>query len=423
MAVGPAPAPPGKKRIPFYRDTRVLAVLVQIAFAVVVLGFIGWLLRNMAGNLDTLGIRDFQEPFFRIEEVNGQVSPSPWFRFLFSNAGFDILDTPIEYTRQNTYLRALAVGIINTIRVGILGIVLSTVLGVFTGIARLSSNWLLSKIALVYIEVIRNTPLLVQLFFWYFAGLLALPRLRTGDEITALALPGPVFLTNRGIALPWIRGTATTAQWALFVAAAIALAWLVFTVLKRQEEKRQRPLRRTTWTILTFVAVAAIGWLALPAPPLRIEQPVIAETGFGFVGGLTILPQFTAIVFGLVLYTGAFIAEIVRGGIQAVPKGQTEAARALGLRGGQLLRLVVLPQALRIIIPPMTSQYLNLVKNSSLATAVAYPELFQVSGTILNQSGRAVQIIIIVMLSYLAFSLVISGFLNWYNKRVQLVER
>lgn len=423
MSVAPVPPSPGKTRIPFYRDTRVLAVLVQIVFAVVVLTFIVWLMANVTGNLDTLGIRDFQEPFFRVEEVNGQISPSPWFRFLFNTAGFDILDTPIEYTRQDTYLRALAVGIVNTIRVGVVGIVLSTVLGVFAGIARLSSNWLLNKLALVYIEIIRNTPLLVQLFFWYFAGLLALPRLRTGDEITAVTLPGPIYLTNRGIALPWIRGSVTTSEWVLFLIAGAALAWLVNRLLKKQEEKRQRPLRRTTWTIVVFLAVAAAGWLALPVPPLRIDQPAIAETGFGFRGGLTILPQFTAIVFGLVLYTGAFIAEIVRGGIQAVPKGQTEAARALGLRGGQMLRLVVLPQALRIIIPPMTSQYLNLVKNSSLATAVAYPELFQISGTILNQSGRAIQIIIIVMLSYLAFSLVISAFLNWYNQRIQLVER
>lgn len=423
MSVGAAPAQSGKTRIPFYRDTRVLAVLIQVIFAVLVLVFFVWLLGNMSGNLKSLGIRDFEEPFFKVEQVNGQTSLSPWFRFLYSNAGFDILDTPFSYTRQDTYLRALAIGIVNTIRVGLIGIVLSTILGVLTGIARLSSNWLLSKIALAYIEIIRNTPLLVQLFFWYFAGLLALPRLRTAEEITAIILPGPIYMTNRGIAVPWIQGSATTAQWALFVVAGIALAWLVSRIIKRQEEKRQRPLRRTTWTLATFFAVAALGWLALPIPPLRIDQPVIAESGFGFNGGLTIMPQLTALIFGLVLYTGAFIAEIVRAGIQAVPKGQTEAGRALGLRSGQMLRLIVLPQALRIIIPPMTSQYLNLVKNSSLATAVAYPELFQISGTVLNQTGRAVQIIVIVMLSYLAFSLVISAFLNWYNTRVQLVER
>ncbi|MCA9869449.1 MAG: ABC transporter permease subunit [Caldilineae bacterium] len=423
MSASSAPAQHNKTRIPFYRDTRVLAVLIQAVFAVFVVVFFVWLFGNMFGNLDTLGITDFQQPFFRVEQVNGKTSLSPWFRFLYSSAGFDILDTPISYTRQDPYLRALAVGIVNTIRVGVIGIILSTLLGVLTGVARLSSNWLLSKIALAYIEVIRNTPLLVQLFFWYFAGLLALPRLRTGEEITAVILPGPIYMTNRGIAMPWIRGTPTTGQWALFVVAAIALAWLVSFILKRQEEKRQRSLRRSTWTFLTFFAVAAIGWFVLPVQPLRIEQPVVADTGFGFVGGLTILPQLTALVFGLVIYTGAFIAEIVRAGIQAVPKGQTEAARALGLRNAQMLRLIILPQALRIIIPPMTSQYLNLVKNSSLATAVAYPELFQISGTILNQTGRAVQVIIIVMLSYLAFSLIISAFLNWYNKRVQLVER
>ena len=423
MSVGPAPVQHSKTRIPFYRDTRVLAVLVQVVFAVFVVAFFVWLFGNMFGNLDSLGIRDFQEPFFKIETVNGKTSFFPWFRFLYSSAGFDLLDTPINYTRQDTYLRALTVGIINTLRIGIIGIVLSTILGALTGIARLSSNWLLSKIALTYIEIIRNTPLLVQLFFWYFAGLLALPRLKTGEEITALILPGPIIMSNRGIAMPWIRGTPTTAQWAIVVIAAIALAFLVSYVLKRQEIKRQRSLRRSTWTFVTFFVVAAIGWFLLPVPPLRVEQPVIADTGFGFVGGITVMPQFTAIVFGLVLYTGAFIAEIVRSGIQAVHKGQTEAARALGLRNGQMLRLIILPQALRVIIPPMTSQYLNLVKNSSLATAVAYPELFQISGTVLNQTGRAVQIIMIVMLSYLAFSLVISAFLNWYNKRVQLVER
>ena len=423
MSVGSAPAHSGKPRIPFYRDTRVLAVLIQIVFVVAVVTFFVWLFGNMFGNLDSLGISDFQQPFFKIETVNGKTSFFPWFRFLYSSAGFDILDTPISYTRQDTYLRALTVGIVNTLRVGIIGIVLSTILGVLTGIARLSSNWLLSKIALTYIEIIRNTPLLVQLFFWYFAGLLALPRLRTGEEITALILPGPIYMTNRGIAMPWIRGTPTTGQWALFVIAAIVLAWLVSRIIKRQEEKCQRPLRRTTWTVVVFFAVAAIGWFLMPVQPLRIEQPAVADSGFGFIGGMTVMPQLTALIFGLVLYTGAFIAEIVRAGIQAVPKGQTEAARALGLRSGQMMRLITLPQALRIIIPPMTSQYLNLVKNSSLATAVAYPELFQISGTVLNQTGRAVQIIIIVMLSYLAFSLVISAFLNWYNKRVQLVER
>ncbi|MEZ4767626.1 MAG: ABC transporter permease subunit [Caldilineales bacterium] len=423
MSASSAPAQQNKSRIPFYRDTRVLAVLIQVVFAVFVVVFFVWLFGNMFGNLDTLGITDFQQPFFRVEQVNDRTSISPWFRFLYSSAGFDILDTPISYTRQDPYLRALTVGIVNTIRVGVIGIILSTLLGVLTGVARLSSNWLLSKIALAYIEVIRNTPLLVQLFFWYFAGLLALPRLRTGEEITAIILPGPVYMTNRGIAMPWIRGTPTTGQWAMFVIAAIALAWLVSYIVKRQEIKRQRSLRRTMWTFATFFLVAAAGWYLMPVQPLRIEQPAVAETGFGFVGGLTVMPQLTALILGLVLYTGAFIAEIVRAGIQAVPKGQTEAARALGLRSGQMLRLIVLPQALRIIIPPMTSQYLNLVKNSSLATAVAYPELFQISGTILNQTGRAVQIIIIVMLSYLAFSLVISAFLNWYNKRVQLVER
>ncbi|MCB0238739.1 MAG: ABC transporter permease subunit, partial [Anaerolineae bacterium] len=205
MSVGSAPAHSGKPRIPFYRDTRVLAVLIQIVFVVAVVTFFVWLFGNMFGNLDSLGISDFQQPFFKIETVNGKTSFFPWFRFLYSSAGFDILDTPISYTRQDTYLRALTVGIVNTLRVGIIGIVLSTILGVLTGIARLSSNWLLSKIALTYIEIIRNTPLLVQLFFWYFAGLLALPRLRTGEEITALILPGPIYMTNRGIAMPWIR--------------------------------------------------------------------------------------------------------------------------------------------------------------------------------------------------------------------------
>ncbi len=182
MSVSSAPARSGKTRIPFYRDTRVLAVLIQIVFVVAVITFFVWLFGNMFGNLNSLGISDFQQPFFKIETVNGQTSFFPWFRFLYSSAGFDILDTPISYTRQDTYLRALTVGIVNTIRVGIIGIVLSTILGVLTGIARLSSNWLLSKIALTYIEIIRNTPLLVQLFFWYFAGLLALPRLRTGGR-------------------------------------------------------------------------------------------------------------------------------------------------------------------------------------------------------------------------------------------------
>ncbi len=411
--------------IPFYRDVRVLSVLVQVVFAVVTIAFFAWLLVNMLGNLDTLGITDFQEPLVKVEEVNGQTSYSPWFRFLYSASGFDIQEASfgMAYTRQDTYLDAFSVGIGNTLRVGIIGIILATILGVFTGIARLSNNWLLSKIALTYIEIIRNTPLLVQLFFWFFGALLALPRLRVAGEVTALSLPGSIFLTNRGVALPWLRTTDSFVLWLPFLLIGLIQFQALWVYLSQRELKTGEPAPKARAGIAGFVIIALLGWLVLPQGPLLLDRPSIPESGFNFEGGMVISPQFTAILLGLVVYTGAFIAEIVRAGIQSVSHGQTEASQALGLNRPQTLQLIVLPQALRVIIPPMTSQYLNLVKNSSLATAVAFPDIFQVSGTILNQTGRAVQVIAMIMITYLIFSLIISVFLNWYNKRIQLVER
>jgi len=257
MTSKPMPAVRTGANIPFYRDERILAVLIQVIFAIGIVTLFFWLFRNMLGNLDTLGISDFQEPAVRVEEINGQTSPSPWFRFLFNTAGFDILETSfgMEYTREDTYLTAFTVGIVNTIRVSILGIILTTILGVVTGIARLSSNWLLNRIALVYIEIFRNTPLLVQLFFWYFAGLLALPRLKTAGEVTAIALPGPVFLSNRGLALPWVRTGDTFMFWLPFLILAIIQFQVLWIYLTQREQQRGLPESKGLWGTIGFLVV------------------------------------------------------------------------------------------------------------------------------------------------------------------------
>jgi len=374
----------------------VLRILSQVVFAALVIAVAGMLYANMMHGLRSRGL-------------------GGGFGFLRSEAGFDIGEG-IAYEASDSYARAFLVGIVNTMRVTIAGIVLATVLGVVMGIARLSTNWLVNRIATVYVELIRNTPLLVQLFVWYFGIILKLPRVKE-----SIVLPGSIFISNRGAALPSPLPTPSFHSWLYCLIAAAAVALALWIVRGRTMRRKGRPAFSLLWVGAAFVALAILSWLAMPEAPLVLDKPSLR--GFNYQGGITLTPEFVAMLLGLVVYTGAFIAEVVRAGIQAVPRGQIEAARALGLTEGQTLRLVIFPQALRVIIPPLISQYLNLAKNSSLAIAIGFPDLFNVAGTIINQTGQTVQVFVLVMASYLSMSLFTSLLMNLYNRRVQLVER
>jgi general L-amino acid transport system permease protein len=338
------------------------------------------------------------------------------FGFWENTAGFDISQALIEYSTTSTYGRAFWVGLLNTLVVAALGIVLATILGFLIGIARLSKNWLLARMAGFYVEIIRNIPLLLQLLFWYNAVLKALPAMRE-----SLAIPGGGFLNNRGLFLPQplFQAGSGYALMALGVGVVAAIVYRTWAKRRQMVTGQQAPV---LWVTLGLVVALPLAVLALSGFPIAFNYP---EAGrFNIRGGMELLPEFMALLFGLVIYTAAFIAEVVRAGILAVVRGQTEAAYSLGLRPGQTLRLVVIPQAMRVIIPPLTSQYLNLTKNSTLAVAIGYPDLVQIfAGTVLNQTGQAVEVIVITMAVYLTISLVTSALMNLYNRRMALVER
>ena len=336
------------------------------------------------------------------------------FGFLSREAGFAIGESPIAYGPADTYGRAIMVGVLNTLRVGLIALVAATVLGVLIGVGRLSKNWLIARLASIYVEVMRNVPLLLQLFFWYALITENMPGPRQAHN----PLPG-VFISNRGLKVPGLEGASL--DWVL---AGLGLAIVAILFLghwgKQRQEATGRPFPLGRVAVGLLIALPVVGWLVSGAS-LTLDMPELK--GFNFTGGLTLTPEFAALLLGLVIYTAAFIAEVVRSGIQAVGNGQWEAAGALGLRRPLALRLVVLPQALRVIIPPMTSQYLNLLKNSSLAVAIGYPDIVSVVNTTLNQTGQAIEGILIIMGAYLTVSLSISIFMNWYNKRIALVER
>ena len=338
------------------------------------------------------------------------------FGFWENTAGFDISQSLIEYSTASTYGRAFWVGLINTLLVAGLGIVFATILGFIIGIARLSKNWLVARLAGGYVEIIRNLPLLLQLLFWYNAVLKALPGIRE-----SFALPGGIFLNNRGLFVPQPMPQPGFAAFeiALVLGIASAIAYRIWAKRRQMRTGQQAPV---LWVTLGLVIALPLAVLAATGFPIAFDFP---EAGrFNIRGGIEVLPEFMALLFGLVIYTAAFIAEVVRAGILSVPKGQTEAAYSLGLRPRPTLRLVVVPQAMRVIIPPLTSQYLNLTKNSSLAVAIGYPDLVQIfAGTVLNQTGQAVEVIVITMAVYLTISLVTSGLMNIYNSRMALVER
>jgi general L-amino acid transport system permease protein len=337
------------------------------------------------------------------------------FSFLDREASFAIGESLIAYSPANSYSHALLVGFLNTIKVAVLGIVLATILGTIIGIARLSSNFLVAKLASAFVEIVRNIPVLLQLFFWYAVIGESLPNPRQALN----PVPG-VFLSNRGMKFPALADDPIWIWVGLSILMAIVAVWFLARWARKRQEATGQQFPTVLASIVVLIALPLLTWLAGGAPT-ALDLPELQ--GFNFRGGTNISPEFAALLLGLTVYTAAFIAEIVRSGIRAVNWGQTEAASALGLHRGTILRLVVLPQALRIIVPPTTSQYLNLTKNSSLAVAIGYPDLVSVANTTLNQTGQAIEAVAIMMTVYLTISLGISLFMNWYNKHIALVER
>lgn len=516
-------------------DIRFLGVIGQIAFIVLVVVGVQTLGSNFAQNVGKLGEAQF---ICR----DGSFSYRCAYDFMDGNAGFDISDSPLDYETTDSFWWALWNGIINTFRVGILALVATTFLGTFAGIARLSDNWLVSNVSLAYIEIIRNTPILIQLLLIYFSVVLALPDIREAIQPFGL----PIFLSNRGLSMPWPEMMSSAPIWIAFLILGLLQFQLLWVILGRREQETGKPTNRFVWGLIGFVLIATIGWFisgaladnegimvtrasriaefgdieqvmlsragvnhvsdferlseeelaaaalricalrdspsthnftnklralgvpydvnrlssisraisdfadgecevvvaprsVLTAGLARLESPgsveiiSIAETplvlsvprfeGFNITGGWSMTGEFFALFLGLTIFYGGGLAEVVRAGILSVSKGQTEAARALGLQEGQRLQLIVLPQALRVVIPPLISTYLSLMKDTSLGVAVAFPEMYLIAQTTMNQSGRALQIMVIIMFVYLMISIFFSAILNWYNQRVVFVER
>ncbi|PPQ27414.1 amino acid ABC transporter permease [Rhodopila globiformis] len=392
----PARAAPKRRLRLSWADRRFRAIVWQVLIVGVVGAILWYLIGNTNANLAARHI-------------------ATGFGFLHRVAGIPIGESLLPYNPSvDTYGRALLVGVVNTLEVSLIGIVLATILGTLVGIGRLSRNWLLAKLTAVYVETLRDIPLLLQLLFWYTL-LQGLPPPKR-----AWSLGHAAFVSNRGIVLPLLHWQpAHTAALAAFAAGVLGTALWARHARARQDATGVRP---RVWPVAAalLLILPLLAWAALGAP-FAVEVPVLR--GFNFRGGLTLTPEFFALLLGLVVYTAAYVAEIVRAGIQAIPRGQWEAAEALGLRHGQVLRLVILPQALRVIVPPMTSQYLNLAKNSSLAVAIGYQDIVSVADTTLNQTGQAIEGIAVIMAVYLTISLSISLFMNWYNARIALVER
>ncbi len=382
-------------------DQRTRGLIYQVLTVAMVLWGIWWIVDNTATNMEVRNIKF-------------------GFEFLNTEAGFGIIQSLIDYTEDSSYGRVFVVGLLNTLAVAIIGCILATLLGFIVGVGRLSKNWLINKIATVYVETLRNIPLLLQIFFWYHAVLKPLPGPRDihakGEELW-------FSLTNNGMMLPKPVPETGFGWFALVLAVCVVGA----IVMKRWAHKRQMATGQQFPVVLATLGLVLVVpglFFLLAGSPMHLEPGQMGTFRPQGGLGLNIIPEFIALLLALVAYTAAFIAEIVRAGIQSVSHGQTEASYALGLRPGPTLNLIIIPQALRVIIPPLTSQYLNLTKNSSLATAIAYPDLVATfAGTVLNQTGKAVEIIIMTMLVYLTISLVTSLFMNWYNARVKLVER
>ncbi|WP_022663733.1 amino acid ABC transporter permease [Desulfospira joergensenii] len=389
-------SPHTSETISFWYDPDKRSLLYQVG-AALFFAFVAWyLISNTMTNLEKQSI-------------------ATGFGFLNNEAAFEIGESLIEYSAADRYARALAVGFLNTLMVSFIGIILTVILGTFIGVARLSKNWLINKCAAFYIELFQDIPVLLQLFFWYafFYEMLPSPR-------QAVSPFRGLFLCNRGL----IFGIPEAHPVYKYVAAALMVALVLIFLLKKWAQKRQYSTGKpfpVFWTSVALLLGLPLACWVIGGAPTEMDLPVLK--GFNFKGGISVSPEFTALLLGLVLYTAAFVAEVVRAGIQSVSKGQTEAAMAIGLRPGQVLNLIILPQALRVIIPPLTSQMLNLTKNSSLAVAIGYPDFVSVAGTAINQTGQAIEGVLLIMIVYLIFSLSTSAFMNWYNKKMALVER
>lgn len=384
------------EKIPFWLDPKKRSIIAQVV-VLIMFGLLAWyLVSTTLGNLGKQGI-------------------ATGFGFLDRESAFEIGESLIPYSAADTYARALLVGVLNTLRVALVGIVLTIILGAFIGIARLSGNWLVSKLAGIYIEVMQDIPVLLQLFFWYaiFYGMLPSPR-------QALNPIKGLFLCNRGMifAVPQLHPSHKYIFLAFILGCVLVYFLRHWAISHQARTGKALPVFKIS--VIILVGFPLLTWVAFGAPT-HMDHPKLH--GFNFKGGVTLSPEFMALLLGLVLYTAAFVAEVVRAGIQSVGKGQREAAMSIGLKPGQVLPLVILPQALRVITPPLTSQMLNLTKNSSLAVAIGYPDFVSVANTTINQTGQSIEGVALIMAVYLIFSLSTSAFMNWYNKRVALVER
>jgi len=384
------------QKVPFWLDPKKRAIIFQLLS----IGFVGLIIYYLASNT----VLNLQKQ-----------SIATGFGFLKKEAAFEIGESLIPYSAADTYIRALLVGALNTIKVSFVGIVVTILLGTIIGVARLSTNWLLAKLSAIYIEVMQDLPILLQLVFWYAIFYESLP-----PPSEALCPGAGVYLCKRGVAFTVPEAHPAHAYMLIaFLLGCVAAYFIRRWARKRQEKTGQYfPVFRASLALI--LGLPLIVWLAAGSP-MKMDAPKL--TGFNFEGGLTVSPEFMALLLGLVLYTSAFVAEVVRAGIQSVGKGQREAAMSIGLRPTQVLNLVILPQALRVIVPPLTSQMLNLTKNSSLAVAIGYPDFVSVANTTINQTGQSIEGVALIMAVYLVFSLSTSAFMNWYNKRVALVER
>ncbi len=384
------------EKIPFWLDPKKRAILFQFLTFCMVGLLAYYLISNTLTNLQRQNI-------------------ATGFSFLHKESSFEIGESLIPYSAANTYARALLVGALNTIKVAFIGVVLTIILGTILGVARLSTNWLLSKLATLYIEVMQDIPILLQLFFWYAIFYETLPSPRQ-----AISPGAGIFMCNRGVAFTIPEAHPAHKHMLLAFFAGCLIVYLIRRWARERQEKTGQFFPTFRVGLAIVFGLPFITWLGFGAP-MEMDAPKLV--GFNFEGGLTVSPEFIALLLGLVLYTAAFVAEVVRAGIQSVSKGQREAAMSIGLRPTLVLNLVILPQALRVIVPPLTSQMLNLTKNSSLAVAIGYPDFVSVANTTMNQTGQSIEGVALIMAVYLFFSLSTSVFMNWYNKRVALVER